>query len=120
MNMCGDMPGNVLNNKGMYNRCRLTKLVVDQELEQKVWEESWAKRTVAEGDGTEVERSKSKRGDREPGSRKRANMDTGDGEVWGEKLSSPPDTSSHEFLHGESVQVRRVTGQSTIKVVTGL
>ena len=65
------MLGNVLNKKGLYNRCRLTKLVVDQEWEQKVWEESWAKRTVAEGDRTELERSKSKRGEREPGSRKK-------------------------------------------------
>ena len=70
---------NVLNKKGIYNRCHLTKLVVDQEWEQKVWEESWAKRTVAEEDGTEMERSKSKRGEREPGSRKRAKIDTGEG-----------------------------------------
>ena len=67
-----DMHGHVLNKKGIYNRSRLHKLVVDQEWEQKVWEEAWAKRTVAEGDGTEVERGKTKRGGKEPESRKRA------------------------------------------------
>ena len=34
-----DMCGHVLNKKGIYNRRRLSKLVVDQEWEQKVWEE---------------------------------------------------------------------------------
>jgi hypothetical protein len=36
-----DMRGNVLNKKGVYNRFQLTKLVVDQDWDQKVWEESW-------------------------------------------------------------------------------
>jgi hypothetical protein len=68
-----DMRGNVLNNKGVYNynMCRLTKLVVDQEGEQKVWEESRAKREVAEGDGVVVERGNAKTGNKEPESRKR-------------------------------------------------
>ena len=51
-------------------------------------------------------------------SRKRAKMDTG--EVWGDKLNSPPDTTNQAFLHRESTPGRRVTGQSTIKVLTGL
>ena len=34
--------GNVLNKKGMYNRCKLTRLVVDNEWEEKVRRESWA------------------------------------------------------------------------------
>ena len=36
------MRGNVLNKQGMYNRCKLTRLVVDEEWEQKVWKDSWA------------------------------------------------------------------------------
>ena len=31
-----DMRGNVLNRKGMYNRCKLTRLVVDLDWEKKV------------------------------------------------------------------------------------
>ena len=33
--------GNVLNSSGVYNRCRLTRLVVDKEWDARVWEESW-------------------------------------------------------------------------------
>ena len=36
------MRGLVLNKKGTYNRCKLTRLVVDSEWEEKVWKESWA------------------------------------------------------------------------------
>ena len=77
-----DVRGNVLNKKGVYKRCRLTKLVVDQEWEQKVCEESWAKREVAEGDGVDVERGKAKRGNKEPESRKRVKLDTEEGVAW--------------------------------------
>jgi hypothetical protein len=83
----------------------------DQEWEQKVWEEACAKRTVVKRDGTEVLRGKTKRGGKEPESRKRATMNTGEGIVWGEKLSSPPDTTNQEFLHGESTPAMKVTGQ---------
>ena len=69
-----DKRGNMLNKKEVYNRCRLTKLVVDQEGEQKVWEESRAKREVAEGDGVVVERGKAKTGNKEPESRKRVKL----------------------------------------------
>ena len=45
------MRGNVLNRKGTYNRCKLTRLVVvDLDWEKKVWEESWQTRKVAEGE----------------------------------------------------------------------
>ena len=45
-----DMRGNVLNRKGMYNRCKLTRLVVDPDREKKVWEEAWQTRTISEGE----------------------------------------------------------------------
>ena len=35
------MRGNVLNKKGLYSRCKLTRLVVDEVWELKVWQESW-------------------------------------------------------------------------------
>jgi hypothetical protein len=54
----------------MYNMCHLTKLVVDQEGEQKVWEDSRAKREVAEGDGVDLERRKAKMDNKEPESSK--------------------------------------------------
>ena len=39
-----EMRGNVLNKKGMFNRCKLTRMVVDTEWDQKVWEEAWEPR----------------------------------------------------------------------------
>ena len=40
------MHGNVLNKKGLYNRCKLSRLVVDDEWEEKVWKDSWATREI--------------------------------------------------------------------------
>jgi hypothetical protein len=40
------MRGNVLNKKGLYNRCKFTRLVVDEERELKVRQESWQPRGV--------------------------------------------------------------------------
>ena len=55
---------------------------IDMRGKQKVWEESWAKREVAEGDGVDVERGKAKRGNKEPESRKRVKLDTEEGVAW--------------------------------------
>ena len=38
------MRGLVLKKKGTYNRCKLTRLVVDSEWEEQVWKESWVTR----------------------------------------------------------------------------
>ena len=40
------MRRNVLNKKGVYNRCNLTRLAVDSEWDEKVWKESWVPRDV--------------------------------------------------------------------------
>ena len=33
--------GNTLNSAGVYNRCRLTRLVVDKQWDEQVWKDSW-------------------------------------------------------------------------------
>ena len=38
------MRGVVLNKKGTYNRCKLTRLVVDRDWEDQVWKEFWMPR----------------------------------------------------------------------------
>ena len=66
--------GNVLNSVGAFNRCKLTRLVIDSEWEKKVWEESWQHRNTQDNlaralgdEGAELlenqvpERKKSKR-----------------------------------------------------------
>ena len=58
------MRGEVLNKKGMYNRCRLTRLVVDQKWENKVWKESWAVNDpIVEDEWVENAKSSKRRGD---------------------------------------------------------
>ena len=86
-----EMRGNVLNIKGMDNRCKLTRLVVDEECKRKVWEDLLQARKVATGEGEDVteERIKPKRGIQEGGSRKRAKLDAADGQVWGEAVPQP-------------------------------
>ena len=56
------MRGNVLNIQGTYNRCKLTRLVVDEEWEQKVWKDSWEPRVVtAEEDNLRADSSKGRK-----------------------------------------------------------
>jgi hypothetical protein len=64
-----EMRGNVLNKKGMFNRGKLTRMVIDTKWDQKVWEEAWEPR--AEEVVTE-ETGKTKRGSKEGGAAKRA------------------------------------------------
>lgn len=40
------MRRNVLNKKGVYNRYKLTRLILDSELDEKVWKESWVPREI--------------------------------------------------------------------------
>ena len=49
------MRGLVLNRKGTFNRCKLTRLVVDTEWEDKVWKESWAQREDPTGEWEDEE-----------------------------------------------------------------
>ena len=116
------MRGNVLNRKGMYNRCKLTRLVVYLDWEKKVWEEAWQTRTEAEGEeggDEQEERTKPKRGRGEEGSRKRAKLDTPDGQIWGEAVSQP-ENPIQAFLFGGTASTRRATTQQEIRVISGM
>ena len=46
-----EMRGTILNRKGEYNRCSLTRLGVDQKWEQERWEKSWE---IQEQGGQEI------------------------------------------------------------------
>ena len=70
------MRGNVLNKKGICNGCKLTRMVIDEEWEKKVWEEAWEPRREAEVVGdTLMESTKSGRKETEEKSRKRTKME---------------------------------------------
>ena len=67
------MRGNVLNKKGMFNRCKLTRMVIDTERDQRVWKEAWEPRAneVVDEDSLR-ETGKTKGGSKEGGAAKRA------------------------------------------------
>ena len=78
------MRGNVLNKQGTYNRCKLTRLVVDEEWEQRVWKESWEPRLVkVDEEGIQAEGSKSRRRGEENDNKKRRKMDSEGTIAWG-------------------------------------
>jgi hypothetical protein len=125
------MRGLVLNKKGTYNRCKLTRLVVDTEWEDKVWRESWAPREEQVADGKEYVEwegeeclavtSKVKRGRDEPKAAKRIRVENEDGQAWGETV---PDrvAARSTFLYSSSQRVTegRNNTQTKIKPISGV
>ena len=116
------MRRNVLNKQGIYNRCKLTKLVVDEEWEQRVWKESWEPRVVkVDEEGIRAEGSKSrKRGD-ENDNKKRRKMDSDGAEAWGETAPATQE-SRDKFLYNTPNLDQRAGAkrQTVIKPITGI
>ena len=113
------MRGNVLNKKGLYNRCKLTRLVVDQEWEEKVWKESWSVAdTVVEDEWVSQANKGKRKGDSSrPGKRLKREED---GVAWGESVSRK-DENRDKFLYtpivaGESSKLR----QSKLAPISGV
>jgi hypothetical protein len=113
-----EMRGNILNKKGMFNRCKLTRMVVDTEWDKKVWEEAWATKPEEEenlegilGAGKTKSSSDGKRAG------KRLKRED-EGIVWGEQVSED-DRAREDFLKGGS---NKVAGgaQSELKVYRGV
>ena len=103
------MRGNVLNKKGLYNRCKLTRLVVDEEWDLKVWQESWQPRGVATVDEEciRAENRGKKRGS-ENVIAKRIKLDMAEGVAqWGEGPQEQEDNRS-TFLYEPPTQKRGV------------
>ena len=80
------MRGNVLKKKGLYNRCKLTRLVVDDEWEQKVWKDSWAPRIIELDEECIGADDKSRMRGSAKACHKRSKMDHEDGVAWGEDV----------------------------------
>ena len=79
----------MLNRKGTYNRCKLTKLVVDEEWEKKTWNEAWQKRDTEVDEECVGMANKSKRRGKEaqPTSLKRRKAEDQEGNTWGEGVA---------------------------------
>ena len=84
--------GGVLNRRGEYNRCSITRLVLDNNWEKKKWDEAWEDRPETEGhqdcDLQELGGSRKVKlvGGRSPKNNKRLKMDNEEGAIWGEEV----------------------------------
>ena len=115
-----EMRGNVLNKKGMFNRCKLTRMVVDTEWEKKVWEAAWEPRAEQEVNTDSLkEPGKAKRNSNERGPAKRLKREE-QGVVWGEDAMER-DNAKMEFLMEQSIPVVKTgqTSQSAVKFSEG-
>ena len=116
------MRGNVLNKKGVYYRCKLTRLVIDSEWDDQTWKESWEPTEMEDVNEECIgESSKAKRKDPGRGEKcKRRKVETEAGVVWGEGISSAGEERS-TFLSSESTPMTERAGrQSTIKLLSGV
>ena len=113
-----EMRGNVLNKKGMFNRCKLTRMVVDTEWDKKVWEAAWEPRAEQEVNTDSLrEPGKAKRNCNERGPAKRVKREK-QGVGWGEDAMER-DNVKMEFLMEQSMPEAK-TGQTIIKVYSGV
>ena len=111
--------GSVLNKRGEFNRCKLTRMDVDVMWEQKCWDQAWAKREDLERDEEAdlTSRAKEKRMRAEEGaSMKRRKREEGSA-VWGESVCSK-DQERRAFLENQT-GVREGTVQTQIKLLSG-
>ena len=115
----------------MYNRCKLTRMVLDTEWEDKVWEESWQYSSKWEGEQTESdqdfqESSRLKRKKGSTGPRKRAKLDTAKAEhrtTWGETISAGEQETITFLLSSRETpqEIPKVkSSQRRMKVFTGV
>ena len=114
------MRGNVLNVKGTYNRCKLTRLVVDEEWEQKVWKDSWEPRVVTEEeDVLRADSSKTRKREDDKATSKKRRIE--EGAAWGD--ASPSHQKSRStFLYTGISEDRAGTKarQATIQPLSGV
>ena len=88
--------GNVLNKKGMYNTCKLTRMVVDKDWDKKVWEESW-EITSREHHVEEQDLRESGKHKRQADNlKKNKKVKLEDGWVWGEHISDKESSSKQQ------------------------
>ena len=113
------MRGTVLNKKGMYNRCKLTRMVVDSEWEEQVWKDAWTPRETPAEEECVGNTSSSKRKESLAGSKKRIKLDKEPGVQWGE-VGSMEENERSQFLYADTIpQVEVPHRQSTFKLLSG-
>ena len=111
------MRGNVLNKKGTYNRCKLTRMVVDSEWEEQVWKEAWAPRVVTAEEESVGEANRAKRKESALGGKKRIKLDSES--MWGE-VGTKGEEDRANFLYAETAKPHELPKrQAKIKLLSG-
>ena len=104
------MRGNVLNKQGTYNRCKLTRLVVDEEWEQRVWKESWEPRVVqVDEEGMQADEGKSRRRGDGKVNQKRRKVDSEESVAWGEAAPAAQEGRDNFLYNPDSNRQRAGT-----------
>ena len=100
-----EMRGNILNRRGEYNRCSLTRLGVDKKWEEERWKKSWEENQSIEQDHVSLEESrKTGRGDIMQGGRaKRRKLLGGEEIAWGEAVTEA-ESEKQIFLNKKNVE----------------
>ena len=104
------MRGTTLNSAGVYNRCKLTRLVVDREWDKEVWDENWQSREVVVTDDENIRQldSKKRKGEVQRAS-KRRKVDDVSGSVWGEEQLCPGEENGLRFLQSGPILRKEAT-----------
>ena len=122
--------GGTLNSSGVYNRCKLTRLVVDTDWDKRVWEESWESKKreqahldrLVESDMLREEEfsqeEKRKRGQSNLKSKKRK-VENESGVVWGEEAIEQEEVSCFLYNQDQVPGERKSTKQSTLRPLRG-
>ena len=117
-----EMRGNILNRKGEFNRCSLTRLGVDGQWEEERWRKSWEEQDVEEQENICLEESrKTRRRENNQGGNRLKRRKIEGGEVaWGEAMSQS-EAEKQAFLNTKVVEPS-ITGakQKSLAVLTGL
>ena len=114
------MRGTVLNKRGMYNRLKLTRLVVDSEWEERMWKEAWMPRNVTINEECKGEDREKKRKEGGGCKRKKLKLDIEEGEARGEE-GYKEEEARRNFLYTTPAQRESGQGrQGTIQLLSGL
>ena len=113
--------GGILNRKGEFNRCSLTRLVLDNQWEKEKWEQAWEHSTVEGGEDENAiaESKKFKANGQLPRPNKRIKLELEEGgTAWGDPLEED-EQAKIDFLHSFPPAVKGGQ-QSKIIFLTGI
>ena len=117
-----EMRGNILNRRGEFNRCSLTRLGVDKQWEDERWKTSWEEQEWKEQEVVSLEESrKTMRGeDSERGNKSKRRKLMGGAVEWGETMSET-EAEKQAFLSTRYVEPQfKGAKQSTLQFMTGI